>query len=95
LSAITCRPNNAASTHLCDDSLGAIVLIGSDGFLVSSRSLCCHRYGGLPFAVAISRRHTVIHHQAMAVVDEYVASRTGEGRMNVELVGQQNIGIRA
>jgi hypothetical protein len=31
----------------------------------------------------------------MAVVDEYVASRTGEGRMNVELVGQQNIGIRA
>jgi len=36
--------------HLCDESSGVVVLVGSDGLLVGTGEVCCHLLGCVPWS---------------------------------------------
>jgi hypothetical protein len=86
---------DADAAHLRDKSFGVVVLVGTDGFLVGTGEVWCHRFGGIPFTGARGLRDLAIDDQGMAVVHQHMAPVAGLGRVSVGLAGQQGVGIRA
>lgn len=86
---------HADSPELSDHSLGVVVLIGTKGFLVGTRDVSCHRFGGIPLSGARGLRHLAIDDQGMAIVHEHIAPVAGQCWMGIGLAGQQRVGIAA
>ncbi len=86
---------HADSPELSDHSLGVVVLVGPKGFLVGTRDVSRHRFGGIPLSGARGLRHLAIDDQGIAVVHEHMAPVAGQCSMDIGLTGQQLVGIRA
>lgn len=86
---------HADAVHLSDKSLGFVVLVGTDGLLVSTVTICSHRFGRIPFSGACGMRHLAIDDQGVAVVHEHMAPIARLSRVGVGFPGQQGVGIGA
>lgn len=74
---------------LSDKALGVVVLVSAKGFLVGTRDVSRHRFGGIPLPSACDLRHLAIQDEGMAVVHQHVPPVAGQCRVGVGLTGQQ------
>jgi hypothetical protein len=61
---------DADAAHLGDKCLGVVVLVGTDGLLVRTGTICSHRFGGISFTGARGLRDFAIHDQGIAVIHQ-------------------------
>ncbi len=86
---------DADAAHLGDKSLGVVVLVGTDGLMVGTGTICSHGFGGISFTGARGLRHLAIDNQGMPVIHQHMARVALLGRVSVGLAGQQGVGICA
>ena len=79
---------HADAPHLSHKALGVVVLVGTDGLLVGTGTICSHRFGGIPFSGARGLRDFAIHDQGMAVVHEHMAPIARLSWMGIGVPGQ-------
>ena len=85
---------HADVAHLSDKAPGVVVLVGTNGFLVGTGTICCHRFGRIPFSGARGLRDFAIHDQGMPVVHQHMAPIARLGWVGVGFPGKQGVWIR-
>ena len=87
-------PCHANPPECVDHSLGVVVLVGTQGFLVGTGTISRHHLCGIPLPGAHCLCHPAIDDQGMAGVHEHVPPvAAGECRVGVGLTGYQRVGI--
>ena len=76
-------------------SIGVVVVVGTDGFLMGTGDVSRHRFGGIPLPGARRSGDAAVHDQGMAVVHEHMAPVAGQCRMGLGFPAQQGIRIDA
>jgi hypothetical protein len=76
-----------------DHARGVVVLAGTQRFLVGTREVSCHRFGGIPLSGAHRLRDPAIDDQGMAVVLEHMHPVARLVGVSIELACQQRVRI--
>ena len=75
------------------NALGVVVLVGTQGFLVRTRVLSHHCFGGIPLSGAHCLRDPAIDDQSMAVVHEHMPPEARLDGGGIRLAGQMHMRI--
>ena len=84
---------DAKAPHLTDKAPGVVVLVGTQGFLVGTRNVSRHGFGGISLPGGRCLRDLAIDDQGMAVVHEHMASVARLGRVGIGFAREQGLWI--